>query len=80
MKELIRAKGKVVTLKVAKVFEEFKEKLLEKGEKVIVFFSSVYPRTGAQDNSAYGQKCPLRCKITGSSSCSEDTVGLDSGT
>ena len=34
MKEVIRAKGKVVTLKVAKIFEEFKEKLIEKGEKV----------------------------------------------
>lgn len=37
MKEVIRTKGKVVTLKVAKIFEEFKEKLIEKGEKVIVF-------------------------------------------
>ena len=34
MKEVIRSKGKVVTLKVAKVFEDFKEKLIEKGEKV----------------------------------------------
>ena len=35
MKDLIRTKGKVVTLKVAKVFEEFKEKLMEKGEKYV---------------------------------------------